>query len=187
MVMFVRTQRLTLRPGWAEDAPELVRAIGHEAVVRNLARAPWPYTIEAAETFANGFETPSEPKFLIFEHQGSCLRLIGGIGIGPFEKESHELGYWITPDAWGRGYATEAGAAVLRAARAAGIRHVAAGHFLDNPASGRVLRKLGFRPTGRMTSVYSRGRGAAVPSVRFELDLAGGDVGDHDPRNRMAA
>jgi len=185
--MFVRTQRLTLRPGWREDAAELARAIGHESVVRNLARAPWPYTIEAAETFAASFDESTQPRFLIFAHQDGPLRLIGGIGIGPFEKEEHELGYWLTPQAWGRGYATEAGAAVLCAARAAGIRRVVAGHFLDTPASGRVLRKLGFRPTGRMTSVYSRGRGAAVPSVRFELDLAGGDVGDHDPRNRMAA
>lgn len=185
--MFVRTQRLTLRPGWSEDAPELARAIGHEAVVRNLARAPWPYTTEVAETYAASFDETAEPRFLIFAHQDGKLRLVGGIGIGPFEKEPHELGYWITPDAWGRGYATEAGAAVLRAARAAGIRRVAAGHFLDNPVSGRVLRKLGFRSTGRITSVYSRGRGAAAPSVRFELDLAGDDVGDHDPRNRMAA
>ncbi|NIJ20576.1 RimJ/RimL family protein N-acetyltransferase [Sphingomonas naasensis] len=185
--MFVRTQRLTLRPGWREDAAELAHAMGHEEVVRNLARAPWPYTIEAAETFAASFEESSEPKFLIFEHRDRRLRLIGGIGIGPFDKEPNELGYWLTPDAWGRGYATEAGAAVLRAARAAGIRHVVAGHYLDNPASGRVLRKLGFRPTGRVTQVYSRGRGAAVPSARFELDLTGGGVIDHDPRHRMAA
>lgn len=185
--MFVRTQRLTLRPGWAEDAPELARAIGHETVVRNLARAPWPYTIEAAETFASSFEAATEPKFLIFEHREGALRLIGGIGVGPFENEPYEFGYWLTPDAWGRGYATEAGAAVLRAARAAGIRRVVAGHFLDNPASGRVLRKLGFRATGRVTSVYSRGRGVALPSARFELELADGGLADNDPRNRMAA
>ena len=185
--MFVRTQRLTLRPGWREDAAELARAIGHEKVVRNLARAPWPYTIEAAETFAASFDAPTECKFLIFAHQDRAPRLIGGVGIGPFEKEANEFGYWITPDAWGRGYATEAGAAVLRAARAAGIRRVVAGHFLDNPASGRVLRKLGFRPTGRVTSVYSRGRGEAVPAARFEIDLAGTDTADHDPRARMAA
>jgi RimJ/RimL family protein N-acetyltransferase len=185
--MFVRTQRLTLRPGWREDAAELARAIGHESVVRNLARAPWPYTIEAAETFAASFGEPLEPKFLIFEHQGGGVRLIGVASVGPFEDEPHEFGYWITPDAWGRGYATEAGAAVLRAARAAGIRHVGAGHFLDNPASGRVLRKLGFRPTGRVTQVYSRGRGAPVPSARFEIDLADAGSVDNDPRARMAA
>lgn len=185
--MFVRTERLTLRPAWPEDAPELAKAIGHEAVVRNLARAAWPYPIEAAETFASDPGGAAEPKFLIFEHQSGQLRLIGGMGVGPFKEEPHELGYWITPDAWGRGFATEAGAAVLRAARAAGIRHISAGHFVDNPASGRVLRKLGFRPTGRVLPVYSRGRGAAVPSARFEIDLAGGDPGLVDPRTRMAA
>ena len=35
--MFARTERLLLRPGWQEDAPALARAIGEEAVVRNLA------------------------------------------------------------------------------------------------------------------------------------------------------
>ncbi|MDT8760983.1 GNAT family N-acetyltransferase [Sphingomonas psychrotolerans] len=185
--MFVRTQRLTLRPGWREDAPELARAIGHESVVRNLARAPWPYTIEAAETFAGSFDRPEEPKFLIFEHHQGGLRLVGGMAVGPMENELHEFGYWITPDAWGRGYATEAGAAVLGAARAAGIRKVTARHFLDNPASGRVLRKLGFRPTGRVAPVYSRGRGAAAPSAQFEIDLAEAGTVDNDPRARMAA
>ena len=185
--MFVRTQRLTLRPGWAEDAPELAQAIGHEAVVRNLSRAPWPYPIEAAETFVADQPDPGEPRFLIFEHQGACIRLIGGMSVSPLRDEPHELGYWLTPDAWGRGYATEAGAAVLRAARAAGVRRVTAGHSIDNPASGRVLRKLGFHPTGRVVSLYSRGRGAEAPCARFEIDLAENACGGVDPDHRMAA
>jgi RimJ/RimL family protein N-acetyltransferase len=186
--MFVRTERLTLRPAWPEDAPELASAIGHEAVVRNLARAPWPYPPEAAETFVSAPRGPAEPSFLVFEHCAGALRLIGGMGIGPLRGEPHELGYWITPDAWGRGYATEAGAAVLRAARAAGIRRVAAGHFVDNPASGRVLRKLGFRPTGRVAPLFSRGRNAEAPAARYELDLGeDGVCGDGDPDARMAA
>ena len=40
--MFARTKRLTLRPGWPEDAPALTQAIGHEAVIAKLTRAPWP-------------------------------------------------------------------------------------------------------------------------------------------------
>lgn len=185
--MFVRTERLTLRPAWPEDAAELAQAIGHEAVVRNLARAPWPYPIEAAESFAASFDDPVEPRFLVFEHVGGRTRLIGATGIGPHKDEPNELGYWITPDAWGRGYATEAGAAVLRAARARGLRRIAAGHFLDNPASGRVLRKLGFRPTGQVRPLFSRGRNAQVPAARFELDLAGDGGCDLDPDARMAA
>ena len=186
--MFVRTERLTLRPGWAEDAPALAQAIGHEGVIRNLARAPWPYPIEASESFVSSFGNVTELKFLAFEHVGGAIRLIGGMGVLPTRDEPHDFGYWITPDAWGRGYATEAGAAVLRAARALGVRRVSAGHFIDNPASGRVLRKLGFRPTGRIVSQYSQGRGAEAPSARFEIDLTEGEnCGGLDPDARMAA
>ncbi|RYY24816.1 MAG: N-acetyltransferase [Sphingomonadales bacterium] len=179
---------MTLRPAWAEDAPILAQAIGHEEVVCNLARAPWPYPIEAAETFAGSFDNPGEAKFLAFEHIDGQLRLIGGMGVSALKDEPHELGYWITPDAWGRGYATEAAAGVLRAAKATGVRRVTAGHFIDNPASGRVLRKLGFRPTGRIVPTYSRGRGAEVPAARYALDLAEDDhLGGIDPDARMAA
>src|SRR4029453_3588759 len=51
LVMFARTERLLLRPGWAEDAPALARAIADEQVVRNLATAPWPFALEDAEAF----------------------------------------------------------------------------------------------------------------------------------------
>jgi RimJ/RimL family protein N-acetyltransferase len=185
--MFVRTQRLTLRPGWPEDAADLAREIGHESVVRNLARAPWPYPVEAAESFLASFADPLELKFLVFEHADGATRLVGGAGIHPLPDEPHELGYWIAPHAWGRGYASEAGTAVLRAARALGIRKVTAGHFADNPASGRVLRKLGFRPTGQLRATYSQGRGVEVPTMRYACDLADDGLGGLDPDARMAA
>lgn len=185
--MFVRTQRLTLRPGWPEDAAALAEAIGHETVVRNLSRAPWPYPVEAAETFLAGFDDPAEPRFLVFEHRDGAVRLIGGMGLSAWQDEPNELGYWLTPDAWGRGFATEAGRALLQAARARGIRRVTAGHFIDNPASGQVLRKLGFRPTGKLVTLYSRGRGCDVGSARYEIDLSEGDCGGDGKDARMAA
>jgi RimJ/RimL family protein N-acetyltransferase len=187
MVMFVRTQRLTLRPGWPEDAPALAQAIGHESVVRNLSRAPWPYPAEAAETFLAGFGDPVDPKFLVFEHQAGATRLIGGMGLSEWKDEPNALGYWFTPDAWGRGFATEAGRGVLHAARARGIRRVTAGHFIDNPASGRELRKLGFRATGQLVTMYSRGRGCEAATARYVIDLSEGDHGGNDADDRMAA
>ena len=111
------------------------------------------------------------PKFVILSHEGAYPRIVGGIGLTPDER-GHEFGYWLTPDAWGRGYATEAGRAVLDAGRhALGIRQVHAGHFVDNPASGRVLTKLGFRPTGRIEERESRARPGVSHSVVYELDL----------------
>ncbi|MGH6831135.1 MAG: GNAT family N-acetyltransferase, partial [Methylocella sp.] len=76
--MFVRTERLLLRPGWAEDAPALARAIGEEAIVRNLATAPWPYNIEQAHGFLTAERDPRHPSFLIFARTHGAPRLIGG-------------------------------------------------------------------------------------------------------------
>ena len=169
--MFARTQRLTLRPGWPEDAPAVARAIGHEEVVRMLARAPWPYALADAETFLSRPRSPSEAFFLILSHEGDYPRPIGGIGLAP-DEDGHELGYWLAPEAWGRGYATEAGRAVVEIARhALGLKRLHSGHFLDNPASGRVLQKLGFRATGKVKGRYSAGRGAIAPCKLFALDL----------------
>ena len=50
-MMFARTKRLTLRPGWPEDAPALSQAIGHESVATRLARVPWPYALGDAQSF----------------------------------------------------------------------------------------------------------------------------------------
>ena len=170
--MFARTPRLLLRPGWIEDAPALSRAIGDEAVVRNLARAPWPYALGDAESFLTMPRSPSVANFLIFESPTEAPRLVGGIAIDPPTAGEAEFGYWLTPDAWGRGYATEAGRQVIEIARhAIGLRRLHAGHFTDNPASGRVLTKLGFRFTGRIEPRHSRARGAAAPCALFELDL----------------
>lgn len=105
--MFALTPRLTLRPGWPEDAPALAHAIGHRPVVNRLARAPWPYGLGDAEAFLSLPRGAAEPRFVIIERSGEH-RLIGGIGLHRADNGDHELGYWLTPDAWGRGYATEA-------------------------------------------------------------------------------
>lgn len=170
--MFALTKRLTLRPGWTEDAPALARAIGHEAVVRNLARAPWPYTLGDAEAYLALPRAADEPRFQIATRADA--RLIGGIALIREADGIFELGYWLAPDAWGRGYATEAGRAVLDIARdTMRLSQLRARHHVDNPASGRVLRKLGFVETGRGRS-YSLARGGEVASVELALDL--GDV-----------
>ncbi len=173
--MFALTPRLTLRPGWLEDAPALTRAIGHAAVVNCLARAPWPYALDDAAAFLSLPHGPAEPRFVIIDRQHAC-RLVGGIGLHRADNGDHELGYWLAPDAWGRGYATEAGRAVLDIARhALPITRLVAYHHADNPASGRVLRKLGFIEGGR-SQRFSLARGAMVEAVDFALDLDAEDA-----------
>ena len=166
--MFARTERLLLRPGWLEDAPALARAIGEEAVVRNLATAPWPYGEEEAQKFLSLPIDPDQPRFLIFARTGGAPRLVGGCGISPSPEDGLEMGYWIARPYWGLGFATEAGRQLVHIARAMNLPKLSAGHFLDNPASGAVLRKLGFRPTGKVAQRYSLARGGEAACALFE-------------------
>lgn len=166
--MFARTERLLLRPGWIEDAPALQAAIADPAIIRNLERAPWPYGIEDARAFLSADRNPGLPNFLVFSRTRAAPRLIGGCGIEEESDGRLMLGYWIARPFWGLGFATEAGGAVMRIARAAGLSGISASHFIDNPASSRVLCKIGFRPTGRVETRYSLGRTKDELAVEFE-------------------
>jgi RimJ/RimL family protein N-acetyltransferase len=168
--MFIRSERLFLRPGWPEDWSELLARIGDEQIVRNLAKAPWPYTGASAQEFLRSEQDPRCPQFLITLPTSEGSTLIGCAGLAPGE-EGIELGYWIAHDRWGQGYATEAARAVLSLARTLGHRRVVASHFADNESSGRVLRKLGFCPTGRTVQRFCVARGTELPALTYAADL----------------
>lgn len=183
--MFIRSERLFLRPAWPEDAAELHAAIADERVVRHLARVPWPYTPGDAADFVSRPQDRRYPSMLITLPSARGARVIGGIGLhedaSGVDAPAH-LGYWLTPDAWGRGYATEAASAVLRLARTLGHPRVGAHHFVDNPASGRVLEKLGFRGCGPVAERFSLGRGGHAPSRGYVLRFDNaGDCDDDAP------
>ena len=165
--MFVRTDRLLLRPGWIEDAPALVHAVGDEAIARNTAMIPWPYSLADAEAYLGAARNPHAPNCLVFARTSGAPRLVGGVGIQSHGQE-HELGYWVARPYWGLGFATEAASALLRGARhSLKLARIGSGHFIDNPASGRVLRKLGFRPTGKVVKRHSVARGGPVDCLLF--------------------
>ncbi len=171
--MFAITKRLLLRPGWIEDAPELAAAIADERIVRNLATAPWPYALEHAEDFLSRPADLRHPNFLITDRIEQPGRIIGLIGFHDCGGEP-EIGYGLVPDRWGEGLAVEAGRAAIDAVRVGlGYRRIVSGHFIDNPRSGRVLDRLGFRQTGTAPR-YSKARGGDVECVLFELDCGAG-------------
>lgn len=167
--MFHCTERLLLRPAWPEDWQAVYSGIADEGVVRNLARAPWPYSKDDARSFVELPINPMFPRFLITRARDAAL--IGCIGIDMTADEV-ELGYWISRPHWGQGYATEAGRGVIEIASTLGHKSLVASHFLDNPASGKVLSKLGFKPTGRIVNRHSCGRGSEAPTAEYALDLS---------------
>ena len=180
--MFARTERLLLRPSWPEDAGELHQAIADEGIVRNLARAPWPYTAEDAVRSATQEHDAHFPSFLMMLRTNGAPRLIGACGIGNLDGEP-ELGYWIGRPYWGLGFATEASRAVVEIAKTIGHKKLVASHFTDNPASGKVLRKLGFQNTGKTALRHSNGRGIATTCALYERSLEDAVTDDGDMRS----
>src|SRR2546430_8611240 len=169
--MFARTERLLLRPGFPEDAPALAAAIGDRAVARNLAVVPWPYTLRDAEAFLASPRDPVLPSFLIFERTAAAPQLVGSCGLARRPSGAVEMGYWIARPFWGRGFATEACAALIGIAKTLGLGQLEGSHFLDNPASARVLEKLGFAPVGIVAPRMSCARGTEVPARLMRLRL----------------
>ena len=161
------TERLTLRPLRLEDAPAVERYCGNWEIARMTSRIPHPYPEGLAADWIAGLEdgAVSGYRFAI-EYRGE---LVGVIGLEQLRSEHFEIGYWIAEPWWGLGLATEAARRVVAfALDDLGLDQVVAGHFADNPASGRVLEKCGFRYSGEGRE-WSKARDGEVACKRFVL------------------
>lgn len=143
----LETKRLRLRPFRRGDEDELVRRLGDWEITRQLALNPHPFDMDHAEDWiAECLAQPNGPKHglrFAIEAPGET-DLVGGAGLTPAEA-GFELGYWIGRSFWGRGYATEAASALVDLGFAAlSLEEVTALVFGENPASVRVLEKIGF-------------------------------------------
>jgi RimJ/RimL family protein N-acetyltransferase len=88
--------------------------------------------------------------------------LLGSVSLHSIDREQGdaEIGYWTVPAARGRGVAPLAVDAVCRwAFGALPIDRIELCHAVDNPASGRVAEKAGFRLEGRLRRSYRYGDG----------------------------
>ena len=170
--MFIRSERLFLRPVWPEDSIEILANIDDIAVARHLAHIPWPYRAEDARAFAALPQDPRFPHFLITRPLGADgVDVIGTIALADVGGEAM-LGYWLARRVWGRGLATEAARGVLDLARVLGHQRVLAAHFIDNAVSARVLEKLGFAPTGEVSMAPCPARGGSVATVTRSMWLS---------------
>ncbi|MEZ5987819.1 MAG: GNAT family protein [Planctomycetota bacterium] len=158
----IQTPRLRLGPYRADDKPALLRHADDPEVARWLRdRFPSPYTAADADRFLAlcAADGPGEALFAIRLEDEA----IGGIGLhrhGDVHRHTAELGYWLGRAHWGKGYASEAVAAILpHAFDTLALVRVEATCFEGNEASRRVLERNGFTCEGRTRmSVYKAGR-----------------------------
>lgn len=90
------------------------------------------------------------------------------------------MGYWIARPHWGRGFATEGCRALVDIARTLGLASLEASHFIDNPASARVLEKLGFESLPIIAPRMSCARGTEVPARLMRLQLGAAGEMEHE-------
>jgi RimJ/RimL family protein N-acetyltransferase len=145
------TERLVLRPFVLADAPAVQRLAGDREIAANTLLIPHPYPEGAAEEWIKGHDEQSPNQIFAISLRG-VGEAIGAIGLHVERKhERAEIGYWLGVPYWGYGYTTEAARAVVDYAFAeGGINRVFAYHFTRNPASGRVLLKIGMQAEGTM-------------------------------------
>jgi RimJ/RimL family protein N-acetyltransferase len=143
----IATGRLVLRPFTDADAGSVQRLAGDRLVAATTSLIPHPYEDGMAEAWIATHEASWEAGLgpTLAVTLAAAGGLVGAIGLATGREDGvGELGYWIGVPWWGRGYATEAARALAGFGFAElGLRIVRARHFAANPASGRVLEKIG--------------------------------------------
>lgn len=154
------TERLLLRAPREEDAARIAELANDIRVVRGTLHMPFPYAVEDAHTFiTRSRENREAGASLSFSIEQRASKLvIGGIGLvlEPVHERA-EMGYWLGVAYWNQGYASEAGRALLDYGFGVlGLYRIYAAHYTGNPASGRVMQKLGMTYEGTLRSQIIR-------------------------------
>jgi RimJ/RimL family protein N-acetyltransferase len=146
----LHTKRLTLRPFEPSDAPAVQQLCGAYEIALNTLLIPHPYPEGAAEEWISKHQSAfDEDKIVNFAIDDG--ELAGAMGLVLKGDGVAEIGYWIGVPFWGRGYASEAAAEVVRYGfEERGLLRIFAMHYSRNPASGRVLQKVGMRYEGTL-------------------------------------
>jgi len=148
----IESERLILRPFVPDDAAEVQRLAGNRAIADTTLNIPHPYRDGMAEKWISGhqdyFLLGHGVTFAVTGKQEGSL--IGAISLmGMTVKHQAELGYWLGKPYWNMGFCTEAGKAMLKFAFSElGLVRVHASYLSRNPASGRVMEKLGMKHEG---------------------------------------
>ncbi|MEO1719360.1 MAG: GNAT family N-acetyltransferase [Pseudomonadota bacterium] len=168
------SQDVRVRSVTADDADALQAMLSHGTVATMLADVPWPYPNDGAATFI-ATHTPTSDTYQSLDavtftpYGGDC------VGFVSLRRASRalRLSYFAAPVVWGRGVVTAAVGQVLdRTFDRDPNVVVEAGVFNDNPASARVLHKLGFEPhAAAFPECSAKGDTVGIATYRLTADL----------------
>lgn len=152
MMTEMQTKRLMLRLLEFQDAEPMERLVGDKDIARMTLNIPHPYPAVAASAFIERRQAAAAKgegfSFAILDKTNQDF--LGVVGLRVDQIHNHaELAYWVGKPYWSNGYCSEAAVRVLRFAfEELKLHRVWAAAMTINPASSRVLEKLGMRHEG---------------------------------------
>ena len=170
------TDRIILRPWRDSDAPALYKWAADPDVGPRAGWPPHRSIEESLEVIRTVFHDVTNSWAIELKEKGE---VIGAMGYGPSwecnlpARDGEPLiGYWIAKPYWNKGICTEAlGLMIEHIKSMTDIKSLISGHFIDNPASGRVLEKCGFVPTGETVIDETQYQGVDRPIRVLRLEL----------------
>jgi RimJ/RimL family protein N-acetyltransferase len=156
----LRTARLVLRPWATTDAEAALAVYGDESVTRWLSPAISRITsaAEMAAVIDRWLDFPPEApgagRWAVTAADDG--RLLGGVAVLPLppERSDLEIGWQLAPDAWGHGYAAEAGHAVAHHAFDHGVEELFAVVRPRNTRGARTATSIGMEWVGETEKYY---------------------------------
>jgi RimJ/RimL family protein N-acetyltransferase len=145
----LETERLILRPFTLDDAEAWLPLITLPEIIRYTGDVPVSSVEEARDSLRTrplrDYAVHGYGRMAVIEK--ATDRLVGFSGLKYVaDLKDVDVGYRFLPDCWGKGYATESARVLMEQGRREhGIKRMVGIFHPDNPASGRVLAKLGLR------------------------------------------
>ena len=171
-VFRIETRRLWLRWPRAADAAAITAYASLHDVARMTAAIPHPYPADGAAQFVArvcASNASGESLHLAITEKHGPRALAGVISIEAGGPALARIGFALSPQHWGKGYATEAAQAMIAAVfQLTGVKAVASSVFAGNPASTRVHAKCGFVSLGH-AEMEAPARGRVVTVEQFTL------------------
>lgn len=141
----IETERLILSQLEEKDIPFITEYLQHRIYSDLTSNIPYPYTENDAIFWLKMSKEAFENEIgYTFGIRNKEEELIGAIGLHDRDDDKAELGYWIGIPYWNKGYVTEAGRAIVDFGfKELGLNKIYATHFFHNPASGKIMEKIG--------------------------------------------